>query len=312
MKHQKIIRHFLVVMILFTLPLIGAVRGKVRVFITDSKGKPIEGVKVTLISQRTSVVKHVIYSNKRGMATHGSLENHIFEFTFEKEGYQPQKKMIKIPAGLLEKDNITLYTKEEVVMQMQAKDPYAQAINKYNQAAIFLKKEDYEKALELLKESISLDDTIHQAHYEISRLYYLQEAYEDAINHAKEAIFLEENYSPPYRLLAAIYEKMGNMEESQKYTTLAQEIGGMSGIDKYNEAVKYINNGDVDSAIRLLEEALQIDPKLADAYYQLGLSYINKAEKEKAISNFEKYLELVPEGQNAKTATSLLEFLKKQ
>ncbi|UCC38693.1 MAG: tetratricopeptide repeat protein [Candidatus Aminicenantes bacterium] len=312
MIHQKIIRHFLIIMILFTLPVIGAIRGKVRIFLTDSKGKPIEGVKVTLESQRTSVIKYVIYSNKRGMATHGSLENHIFEFTFEKEGYQPRKKMIKIPAGLLKKDNITLYTVEETVMQMEAKDPYAQAINKYNQAAIFLKKEDYEKALELLKESISLDDTIHQAHSEISRLYYLQKRYEDAIKHAKEAIFLEENYSPPYRLLAAIYEEMGNMEESQKYTILAQEVGGMSGIDKYNEAVKCINSGEVDSAIRLLEEAVQIDPKLADGYYQLGLSYMNKAENEKAISNLEKYLELEPEGQYAKTAASLLEFLKKQ
>ena len=246
------------------------------------------------------------------MATHGSLENHVFEFTFEKEGYQPQKKMIKIRAGLLEKDDIKLYTVEEAVMQMESKDPYALAINKYNQAVIFLKNEDYEKALELLKESISLDDSIYQAHYEISRVYYLQEKYEKAIKHAKEAIFLEEKYSPPYRLLAAIYEKMGNMEESKKYTALAQEFGGLSGIDKYNEAVKFINNGEVDSAIRLFEEALQLDPKLADAYYQLGLSYINKAENEKAISNLEKYLELQPEGQYAKTASSLLEYLKKQ
>jgi tetratricopeptide (TPR) repeat protein len=311
-KHQKIIRDVLLIMILLTLPLMSAVRGKVRIYITDSKGKPIEGVKITLISQRTSVIKHVIYTNKRGMATHGSLENHVFEFTFEKEGYQPQKKMIKIPAGLLKKDDITLYTREEAIMQMEAKDPYAQAINKYNQATLFMKKKDYGKALELLKESISLDDSIHQAHYEIARIYYFQEKYEEAIEHAKEAIFLDENYSPPYRLLAAVYEKMDNIEESRKYTALAQEVGGMSGIDKYNEAVEHINKGDLNSAIGLLEEAVEIDPNLADAYYQLGLSYVNKAESEKAISNLEKYLELQPEGQYAETARSLLEYLKKK
>ncbi|GAG06082.1 unnamed protein product, partial [marine sediment metagenome] len=95
-------------------------------------------------------------------------------------------------------------------------------------------------------------------------------------------------------------------------TKLAQEVGGLSGIDKYNEAVKYINNGDVDSAIPLLEETIQLDSRLADAYYQLGLVYINKAENEKAISNLERYLELQPEGQNAETARSLLKFLKKR
>jgi lipoprotein NlpI len=62
----------------------------------------------------------------------------------------------------------------------------------------------------------------------------------------------------------------------------------------------------------LLEEAVEIDPNLADAYYQLGLSYVNKAESEKAISNLEKYLELQPEGQYAETARSLLEYLKKK
>ncbi|MGD8538824.1 MAG: tetratricopeptide repeat protein [Candidatus Aminicenantes bacterium] len=311
MKHEKIIRHFLVIMILITLPLMSAVRGKVRIYIADSKGNPIEGVKVTLVSQRTSTVTHVIYSNSRGMATHGSLENHIFEFTYEKEGYQPLKKMMKIRAGLLEKDDITLYTVDEAIMQLESKDPYAQAINKYNQAAIFLKDEDYDKALELLKESISLDDSIYQAHYEISRLYYIQEDFEKAIKHAKEAIFLEETHSSSYRLLAAIYEKMGNMEESNKYTALAQKLGGMSGIDKYNEAVNCINNGEVDAAIVLLEEALELDPDLADAYYQLGLSYVNKADNEKAIANLEKYLELQPDGQFAQTANSLLEYLKK-
>lgn len=261
---------------------------------------------------RTSIVKYVIYTNKKGIATHGSLENHVFEFTFEKEGYQSQKKMIKIPAGLLKKDDITLYTAEEAIVQIEAKDPYAQAINKYNQAVFFLKEEDYDKALALLKESISLDDTIPQAHYEVGKIYYLQGKYEEAIKHVNEAILLDKNYSPPYRLLAAIYEKMGNMEESKKYTKMAQELGGLSGVDKYNEAVRFINSGNIDSAIPLLEEAIKLEPKLADAYYQLGLSYLNKADNEKAIANLEKYLELEPEGQFVKTAHSLIEFLKKK
>lgn len=312
MKCIKFILPFLLLTLILTLPLMSAIRGKVRIFVTDSKGNPIPSVKITLVSMKTSVVKHEIYTNKKGIAIHGSLENHVFEFTFEKEGYQPQKKMVKIPAGLLIKEDITLYTQEEAIMQIEAKDPHARAINKYNQAVYLLKEENYNKALALLKESISLDDTIHQAHYETGKIYYRQEKYDEAVKHADEAILLDKEYSPPYRLLAAIYEKLGKMEKSKKYTKLAQEVGGLSGIDKYNEAVKYINNGDVDSAIPLLEETIQLDSRLADAYYQLGLVYINKAKNEKAISNLERYLELQPEGQNAETARSLLEFLKKR
>jgi len=310
MKTQKVIKILLLFVFIFSLPLMSAVRGRIRILVTNSNWEPIPGVKITLISTKTATVKHTIFTNKRGVATHGSLENHVFEFTFEKEGYQLQKKMIKIPAGLLKKEEVMLLTIEEAIKKIEEKDPYAQAINKYNQAIVFLKKEENEKALPLLKESISLDDTLFQSHYEIGKIYYLQEKYQEAISCLEEVILLNKEYAPAYRLMAAVYEKMGKKDESEKYTRLAQEIGGASGIDKYNEAVKYLNDGNIDLAIPLFEEAIKLDPKLADAYYQLGMAYVNKGENEKAISNLEKYLELEPEGKNANTAKSILKFLK--
>jgi tetratricopeptide (TPR) repeat protein len=312
MKRFRLMKLLPFMIFVLSLPVMSAVRGKVRVYVTDSQGKPLPGVKITLVSMRSSIIKHEIATNERGIATHASLENHNFEFTIEKEGYQTQKRMVKIPAGLLKKEDITLYTIEETIMQMESKDPYAQAINKYNQAVVFIKKEDYERALTLLEESISLDETIPQPHYEIGKILFTQEEYQEAIKSIEEAILLDEEYVPAYRLMAAIYEKLGDKKESEKYIKLAQKYGGTSGIDKYNEAVNCFNEGDMDSAIFLFEEALQLDAKLADAHYQLGLAYVNKGENERAISNFEKYLEIEPEGKNASTARSLLQFLQKQ
>jgi tetratricopeptide (TPR) repeat protein len=312
MKTPKLIKLLLLLVFIFSLPLMSAIRGRIRILVTNSKWEPLSGVKITLISTKTAIVKHTIFTNTRGVAIHGSLENHVFEFTFEKEGYQLQKKMIKIPAGLLKKEDIMLLTIEEAIEKMEERDPYAQAINRYNQAVFFLKKEEYEKALSLLKESISLDDTLYQSHYEIGKIYYHQEKYQEAIGCLEEVILLNKEYAPAYRLMAAVYEKMGKKDESEKHTKLAQEIGGVSGIDKYNEAVKHFNDGDIDSAILLFEEAIKLDSELADAYYQLGMAYVNKVKNEKAISNLEKYLKLEPEGKNANTAQSILKFLKEQ
>jgi len=312
MKTPRLIKILLLLVFIFSLPLMSAIRGRIRILVTNSKWEPLSGVKITLISTKTATVKHTIITNTKGVATHGSLENHVFEFSFEKEGYQPQKKMIKIPAGLLVREDIMLLTIEEVIKKMEDKDPYVQAINKYNQAVFFLKKEENEKALPLLKESISLDDTLYQSHYEIGKIYYLQEKYQEAVGCLEEVILLNKEYAPAYRLMAAVYEKMGKKDESEKYTKLAQEIAGASGIDKYNEAIKYFNEGNIDSAIPLFQEAIKLDPKLADTYYQLGMAYVNKGENEKAISNLEKYLELEPQGKNANTAQSILNFLKDQ
>ena len=88
MKRLSLMKLLPFMILALSLPLMSAVRGKVRVLVTDSQGNPIPGVKISLVSMKTAVMKFEITTNERGMATHGSLENHNFEFTFEKEGYQ--------------------------------------------------------------------------------------------------------------------------------------------------------------------------------------------------------------------------------
>jgi len=311
MKSKQIFAGLLAVMILFPLTLRSEIRGKVRIFVADTKGNPIPCVKITMVSTSSAVITHEIRTNEKGIATHGSLENHVFEFTFEKKGYLTQTKRIKIPLGELHREEIVMRSQEEMAMEIEANDPRSQAVNLYNQAVLFLQREDYEKALELLKKSISSDATIPQAQYEAGKASFLLGKYDEAAAFAGAAVLVKPDYVLAYRLLAAIYEKKGDMEESARYTKLAQEKGGASGIDKFNEAVKHMNNGEIDAGLLLLEEAVELDPQLADAFYQLGLAYLNKAENEKAVLNFEKYLELQPQGENADTARSILQYLKK-
>ena len=302
---------FLTLFTLILLPVQGIIRGKLLVRVVDSQGEPIEGVKINLVSQKTSTSTYTIYTNAKGVATHGSLENHVFALTLEKDGYQPLKKFTKIPAGLLKKEKFTMLTQEEAIHKLEADDPHAQAINKYNQAVFYIKKEENQKALKLLKESISLDSSIYQSHYEIATLYFMQENYEKSISHLQQAIALDEENEAPYRLMAAVYEKMNQPKKAKEYTQLAQEYGGASGIDRYNEGVNFFNDGDMDSAISRFKEALKLDPELSDAYYQLGMAYVNKGENEKAIPVLEKYLELEPEGEHAEVTRSLIQYLRK-
>ena len=230
--------------------------------------------------------------------------------TLEKEDYLVLKKKIKITAGRVSEDKITLLTREEAIKQKEASDPHAQAVSEFKKGGDFIKEKNYEKALEALKKSISLDDSIYESHFFSAVVYYEMGKYKEAIEPLMKVIALKEDYTKAYRLLAAVYEKLGNKQEADKYTKLAQEKGGKTAIEAYNEGVHFFNTGDVDKSINAFEEAVKLDDTFAEAYYQLGLNYLNKGVNDKAITCFKKYLELKPDGKDAETARSIIETLK--
>ena len=223
MKHGKIIIPLLIALALCPLTLTGEIRGKVRIFVTDVKGNPIPGVKVTLVSQKSAVIKHELLTNDKGLAIHGSLENHVFEFTFEKEGYLTQTKMIKIPLGLLHREDIVLRTQEDLAGEMEAKDPRARAIKLYNEGAALLLTEEYEKALELFKESMTLDGSVYQAPYEAGRACFMLGRLDEAAAYAEKALSLKPDHAPAYRLLAAVAETHGEWSQAQEQLQIILE-----------------------------------------------------------------------------------------
>ncbi len=290
----------------------GATKAKLRVKVVDSKGKPLAGVKITLENQRVVEVVHQIVTKKNGVALQVGLDNHIFLVTLEKEGYRTIKKKVKMPVGLLKDEKFTMTTKEEAAVIQEANDPRGQAINAYNRAVFHLKKDKYDEALEELKKAISLDDTIYQAHFYMGVAYYEKKQYKEAEAPLLKAISMKEKYAKAYRILAAVYEKSGKKEESAKYTKMAQEAGGKTAIDAYNEGIFAFNAGKTDEAISAFEEAVKLDAKMSDSYYRLGLCYLNKGDNAKATAALEKYIKLSPNGKDAETAKAILDSLKEQ
>lgn len=300
----------IVIGILITFDLYGTAFGQLKFIVVNSQGKPIPGVNVTLEDREITNITFKLVSNKKGVVFKTGLQNHVFLVTFEKENYLTIQKQIKIPAGRLKEEKITLLTGEEASKQTQASDPHGQAVSAFDRAASFIKEKKYVEALEALKKSISLDDSIYQSHYFSGVVYYEMGKYKEAIEPLMKVIALKEGYTKAYRLLAAVYEKLGNKQEADKYTKLAQEKGGKTAIEAYNEGVHFFNTGDVDKSINAFEEAVKLDDTFAEAYYQLGLNYLNKGVNDKAITCFKKYLELKPDGKDAETARSIIETLK--
>lgn len=310
MKTKKICIILMMIAFLIAVDLYSAPLGKLRVTVLDSKGKPIAGVKVTI---QDTIDKHLVYTvttDKAGIAVQVGLQNHVVQATLEKEGYRSLVKNIKIPLVLLVEERFTMSTVEESLRQRETGNSQAQAIDVFNQAANLIREKKYDEAAAALNKSIALDNTVYQAFYYLGVVYFEQGKFQEAVEPLTKAITLNPGYVNSYRLLAVVHDKLGDKTQVEKYTKLAQEKGGKTAPDAYNEGVAAFNVGDMDKAIQAFDEALKLDEKFSPAYFQLGLSYVNKGDNEKAVAAFRKYLELKPDGEEAETARSIIESLK--
>lgn len=64
----------------------------------------------------------------------------------------------------------------------------------------------------------------------------------------------------------------------------------------YDDGMEYINEGDIENAIIKFSKAVEIDPKFAFAWDNLGISYRKNQQYDKAIAAYLKSLEIYPEG----------------
>lgn len=71
-----------------------------------------------------------------------------------------------------------------------------------------------------------------------------------------------------------------------------------------------LENGGTDQAITHLNTALAGEPKVAEAYRELGLAYYKKRDKAKAIDAFEQYLKVAPGAKDAERIKKSIDDLK--
>ena len=90
------------------------------------------------------------------------------------------------------------------------------------------------------------------------------------------------------------------------------EIAGLANPLRLQEndrsvACDYRHTGRTAAASEAFKKAIEYDPEMAEAYYQLGISFFGSADTMKeAIPVLQKYLEMVPDGPNSEAAKQLI------
>ena len=129
-----------------------------------------------------------------------------------------------------------------------------------------------------------------------------------------KAISIDPKMPGPYGMLATIYNQQRKLDEAAKMSAKAAELAEASGTGDastfYNAGVVLWNQGKGAEAQAQFEKAIKLDPKMADAHFQLGMALVNQGKMKEAKAPFEEYLKLAPDGPNAATAKAILAQIK--
>ena len=76
-----------------------------------------------------------------------------------------------------------------------------------------------------------------------------------------------------------------------------------------NKGTEFLENGQLNKAVEMFEEAIRLSPESSDGYFGLGMVYEKRQEWKKAIDAYQKAVTINP---NDSLAKETLKFLKKQ
>ena len=112
------------------------------------------------------------------------------------------------------------------------------------------------------------------------------------------------------RTLRVAYDAFRGIGDRERATEIAARLAAadpeFGAVGLLQQGGELFNAGDVEGARALLEQALELDPSLAKAYYLLGLCALNSSDYALAKQHLTKFLELDPNAADAPAAREML------
>jgi serine/threonine-protein kinase len=122
--------------------------------------------------------------------------------------------------------------------------------------------------------------------------FYMEWDWSGAEREFHRALELNPNYEQPSLFLGVLLSALGRYEEAEQWARRGKLADPVSGFAQYIATVPAFMRGDYDRAIPGFEEALELNPALANPLWNLSLSLSYTGQHERAIATGERLVQL--------------------
>jgi tetratricopeptide (TPR) repeat protein len=293
----------------------GQVKGKV----VDAKNQPVEGATVTIEATDGMGRKFTVKTKKNGEFVQIGLQPGAYKLTAEKDGLSDmrQQRIGLDPAEV----NFSLRpggAAGEVSAEERKKaEARVAAVKTAFEAGVKLSTEEkWDEAIAKFNEVIAAAPKCVECYTNIATINLRKKDYDQAEVAFKKVLEIAPNSADAYNGLATVYNAQKKFDQAAEASAQAQKLGatapgGASASSVFNQGVIAWNASRIADAKKAFEEAVRLDPKLADAHYWLGMANLNEGKMPEAGKEFDEYLKLAPTGQYAEQAKGILSQIKK-
>lgn len=294
----------------------GQVRGKVL----DDKGQPVVDAKVTFDFKGNITRITETKTNRQGAFIQVGLQLGPYEVTVEK-GDLKQTLTTKVNAGQTTELDFTL-TPGGSAGAMSADDAKKLAEmrkaleDKYVAANALIEAQKYDEGIAALTALITETGGCAICEAKIGEALWKKGDEAGAEAAFKKAIAADPKQADAYNALASLYNQQKKFDQAAEMSKKANELagtgatGGASASVVYNQGIIFWNQSKVAEAKAQFEQAIKLDPNMADAHYWLGMALVNEGKLPEAVAAFEKYVSLAPTGQYAEQAKGIIKSIK--
>jgi tetratricopeptide (TPR) repeat protein len=178
---------------------------------------------------------------------------------------------------------------------------------------------NFDEAIAKFNEVLAKMPKCAECHSNIGAVHMRKKEYDQAEAAYKKALEVNPQAGEAYLGLANVYNAQRKFDQASEASAQAQKLmggaggaaGGGSASAVFNQGVIAWNAGKIPDAQKLFEQAVSLDPKLAEAHYWLGMANVNQGKLPEAVKSFEEYLKLDAKGQYAEQAKNMLGAIKK-
>ncbi len=274
----------------------GMVKGKV----SDDKGQPVEGAKITIEMNGGTGRRYETKTDKKGEYMQIGLTSGQWRVSAEKEKLAAQPTMISVRVGSPATLNLTLIPGGGASPEAVAKATELKKL--FDEGVTLSTAGKHAEAIEKFKSGTLLSATCFDCFNNIGYSYSQLKEWDNAEAAYKQSIAVKSDDAAAYNGLATVYNAQKKFDlaneasaNATKYSAgLSAGAGGNSDA-LYNQAVILFNQGKAADAKPLLEQAIAANANHADAHYLLGMTLVG-IDPTKAVPEFETFLKLSPAG----------------